>query len=288
MSSEGPGPRTPRTPEGSRTMVVMAVLLGWTWLYNIVIKGQGVTHAFFSVIDTLSEDVVMGSVVTVVVGLCIVVLFTTTKLYTQIISSAPSFRALELLIEEELAHRGKGVFYRLLHFHAEPQPDRVYPLRTGNMLIGLSALYLMSWFYIVLFSEALFFISWSAGVDLPITDKNLQLMPTLALSIPFSARVMAYFRYPYTQDYADFMPGALFVLLLVASLGYLFESHDQKFFLLQVWQNGAYLEAFLRYGLLLAFIPVFSEAVYWLINLFADGDDELGSVDPPDEPEGEE
>ena len=31
---------------------------------------------------------------------------------------------------------------------------------------------------------------------------------------------MAYLRYPYTQDYADFMPGAVFVLLLVAALGH--------------------------------------------------------------------
>ena len=41
---------------------------------------------------------------------------------------------------------------------------------------------------------------------------------------------MAYLRYPYTQDYADFMPGAVFVLLLVAALGYMFQSDDQQFF----------------------------------------------------------
>ena len=40
---------------------------------------------------------------------------------------------------------------------------------------------------------------------------------------------MAYFRYPYTQDYADFMPGAVFVLLLVGSLGVLFQSDDRRF-----------------------------------------------------------
>ena len=95
----------------------------------------------------------------------------------------------------------------------------------------------MSWVYIILFSEALFFISWSAGVDLSITEKNFLLMPTLALAIPFSGRVMAYLKYPYAQDYTDFMPGGVFVLLLVATLGYLFQSEDQKFFLVQIYET---------------------------------------------------
>ena len=99
----------------------------------------------------------------------------------------------------------------------------------------------------------------------------------MALAIPFSARVMAYLRYPYTQDYADFMPGAVFVLLLVASLGYLFESQDQQFFLERVLydaQHPEYRHMFLRNGLLLAFIPVFTEAVYWLLVIFLAEDDE--------------
>ena len=46
---------------------------------------------------------------------------------------------------------------------------------------------------------------------------------------------MAYVRYPYTQDYADFMPAAVFVLLLVHGTGKAASSDrtDQKFFLLQ-------------------------------------------------------
>ena len=122
----------------------------------------------------------------------------------------------------------------------------------------------------VLFSEALFFVSWSAGVDLPITIHNIELLPTLALSIPFSARIMAYLRYPYTQDYADFMPGAVFVLLLVGALGYMFQSDDQQFFVLRVWENKPFLNAFLRSGLMLAFVPVFAEAIYWMLSIFID------------------
>jgi hypothetical protein len=78
---------------------------------------------------------------------------------------------------------------------------------------------------------------------------------------------MAYLRYPYAQSYADFMPAAVFVLLIVFSLGTIFESDDQKFFLLQVWQNTDYLKTFLKNGIVLAFIPVFFEGVFWLIEL---------------------
>jgi hypothetical protein len=121
------------------------------------------------------------------------------------------------------------------------------------------------------FSEALFFVSWSAGVNLEITQQNMLFLPTLALAIPFSARVMAYLRYPYTQDYADFMPGAVFVLLLVMSLGYLFESDDQKFFLRQVMMRPHMKTLFLRNGAFLAFIPLFSEAIFWLLSLSQEG-----------------
>ncbi|MCB9663980.1 MAG: hypothetical protein H6732_07690 [Alphaproteobacteria bacterium] len=271
-SSEAPEPRPPRPPGSGRvTFTVLALVLGWTWLYNVAIKGQGLVGALFTVVDTLSEDVVTGSVVTIVVGLGIVLVFTLTKLYTQVVSEAASFRMIEAMAVETVG-RGdlRGFARRLLHFADEPVPEHVHPVTPGGALTGLSLLYALSWLYLVLFSEALFFVSWSAGVDLPINDDNLNLLPTLALAIPFSARVMAMLRYRYTQDYADFMPGALFVLLLVGSLGYLFESHDQKFFLLQVWADPVYLEAFLRNGLLLAFVPVFAEAVFWLGHLMLD------------------
>ena len=161
-----------------------------------------------------------------------------------------------------------------MHFEEEPDPGEVVPEYLSSILISLSLLYLVSWVYVLLFSEALFFVSWSAGVDLPISVANIELLPTLALAIPFSARVMAYLRYPYAQDYADFMPGAVFVLLLVGSLGYLFHSDDQQFFLLRVWHDQQLLREFLRSGLTLAFVPVFSESLFWMVDIFLEEDEQ--------------
>lgn len=249
--------------------IIVLILLVWAFLYNVVVKEQSLVVAFFEIIDTITEDLVMDSVITVVVGVAIVFVFTMTKLYTQIISKPASFRILEEMFFSDVTEKKYIKFAnRLLHFEEEEEPEEVYPEYGTTILIALSILYFTSWVYVLLFSEALFFVSWSAGVDLPINSENLQLLPTLALAIPFSARVMAYLRYPYAQDYADFMPGAVFVLLLVGTLGYVFHSDDQQFFLMRVWNNQELFREFLRSGLVLAFIPVFSEALFWMVNIF--------------------
>ena len=169
--------------------------------------------------------------------------------------------------------RFMAFFVKLMHFRDQPLPGRVCPRRSAAILFALGFIYLMSWIYVIVFSEALFFLSWSSGVNLPITEKNMLLIPTPALAIPFSARVMAYLRYPYAQDYVDFMPAAVFGLLMVTSLGYLFESGDQKFFLFTAYEDKKFLFDFLNNGLFLAFIPVFFESVYWLAETLLSPDE---------------
>jgi hypothetical protein len=250
-----------------RTVLVLLVL-GWTYVYNLTLKELGPLVSFFEILDTISDDFVMGTLFTVGVGLAIVFVFSATKLYTQIIANVYSFRIIEDLVHGELrAGRYREFFSKLFHFEDLPEPESCCPRRVSSLLYSFSFLYVMSWIYVVLFSEALFFVSWSAGVDLPLNSQNLLLLPTLALSIPFSARVMAYLRYPYAQDYADFMPGAVFALLVVTALGSLFESDDQVFFLLRVYNNHGFRMSFLRNGAFLAFIPVFFEAGFWLLEL---------------------
>jgi hypothetical protein len=266
--TSGKRERTKSRQTGLR-LVIIAVIVGWTYLYNVFIKGQGPVRAFFGILDTISDDFVTGTILTIGVGLGIVVVFSLTKLYTQIISNVYSFRIIEDLVYEDLRRGRYRVFLsKMMSFQDLPTPEHVCPTRVATLLFSLALLYMMSWIYVILFSEALFFVSWSAGVDLPLGDpERMLLLPTLALSLPFSARVMAYLRYPYAQDYADFMPGAVFVLLLVATLGMIFESQDQESFLLRVLSDRDYFSAFVKNGALLAFIPVFFEAVFWMLEL---------------------
>jgi hypothetical protein len=249
-------------------LTLVGLILVWTFVYNVLIKGQPPVTAFFKIIDTISDDFVLGSLATITVGAGIVIVFSLTKLYSQIMANVHSFRMLETMLRDDLPRwRFRELAIKLLNFRDQPRPDGCCPTRVWGILLSAAFIYGVSWIYLVLFSEALFFVSWSAGVDLPINEKNLVLMPTLALSIPFSARVMAYLRYPYAADYADFMPGAVFVLLVVAALGFLFDSDDQQFYLKRVFENPEYAGAFLKNGVFLAFIPVFFEAVCWIVEL---------------------
>lgn len=262
-------PVTQQAPRSqSLLLTLVALLLSWTYIYNLLVKNQGPLEAFFKIMDTISDDFVLGSLISIGVGVAIVIVFSLTKLYSQIMANVHSFRILEDLFRDDLARGHIREFARkLLNFSDLPQPTRCCPTRVWAILCACAFLYLVSWLYLVLFSEALFFVSWSAGVDLPINEKNLVLMPTLALSIPFSARVMAYLRYPYAQDYADFLPGAVFVLLVVASLGFLFDSDDQQFYLRRVFASPQFAAGFLKNGLFLAFIPVFFEIGCWMVEL---------------------
>ena len=182
---------------------IILLIVVWTFVYNVLIKEQSLFKAFFGILDTISDDFVMGTTLTVGVGLGIVVVFSLTKLYTQVIANVASFRQIEIIVYEDLLPRRFRAFWnKLVHLEDLPSPDSSCPERVSSLLLSFSFIYVMSWIYVILFSEALFFVSWSAGVDLPIDNpQNLLLLPTLALAIPFSARVMAYLRYPYTQDY---------------------------------------------------------------------------------------
>jgi len=249
-------------------LTIVAVIILWTYFYNLLVKGFSPVHSFFQILDTISDDFVVGTLLTVGLGLGIVLVFSVTKLYTQVVANIFSFRIIEQLVSEDLrAGRFREFFGKLVRIDEQPNPSSCCPTNVASLLLSLSFLYVVSWVYVVLFSEALYFVCWSAGVKLPINEENVVLLPTLALAIPFSARVMAYVRYPYAQDYADFMPGAVFVLLLVAASGAAFGSRDQEFFLEQVYGDRTFLNSFRRNGAFLAFIPVFFEGVFWLIEV---------------------
>jgi hypothetical protein len=267
--TEEPRDNQRRPSHNRQRLAILLILFVWTYAYNTLIKGLGPVRGFFEILDTISDDFVMGAMLTIGLGVAIVFVYSFTKLYTQIIANIYSFRIIEDLYYSDLKEGRYGAFVsKIIRFEEQPHPDSTCPTRVSSLLFSFSFIYVMSWIYLVLFSEALFFVSWSAGVDLPIDSGNMLLLPTLALAIPFSARVMAFVRYPYAQSYADFMPGAVFVLLIVAALGMLFESDDQKFFLAAVFGNTENRLIFLRNGAFLAFVPVFFEACFWIYELY--------------------
>jgi hypothetical protein len=268
MSATPPPPDRTKPNTSSRRTALILLILVWTFAYNILVKQQSPGRAFFGMLDTISDDFVMGTLVAVTLGVLILAVFSVTKLYTQLIANVYAFHILEDIVFSDVAgRRWRRAATRLITLEDQPVPRRSCPERVSFLLFCCGLIYAMSWIYVVLFAEALFFVSWSSGVDLPVNDRNVLMLPILSLALPFSARVMAYLRYPYAQTYADFMPAALFVLLIVAALGYQFGSPDQEFFLLRVYRDEKLLTAFVANGVFLAFIPVFFEAVFWLFEL---------------------
>lgn len=279
-SNASASPAQRRRSHTALRLTTVIVVVGWTYLYNVLLKEQEPGRAFFEILDTISDDFVTGTLLTVAIGVGIVIVFSVTKLYTQVVANIHSFRIIEDLVYSDLRERKFKLFWsKVLRFQDQPLPESCCPQRVASLLFSFSFLYVMSWIYVILFSEALYFVSWSAGVTFDMTPETVVLVPTLALAIPFSARVMAYLRYPYAQDYADFMPGAVFVLLIVASCG-LFLGGNQKFFLVQVYENPEFLALFRRNGAFLAFIPVFFEAGFWMFETNRDeAKAELSEID---------
>ena len=125
----------------------------------------------------------------------------------------------------------------------------------------------------MLFSESLYFAAWSTGVYLDLYPESMNVIPMFAIAVPFTARLMAYFKYPYADDYAAFIPGILFVVVLllafVAGMNGPFQFFIDDISKRQepgYFEQGALFWKFLRDGLLIAFYPVFGEVIFFYLQ----------------------
>ena len=244
----------------------------WLFVYNMISYGMHPLLAFFKILDGIN-DIVTGLLMLSGIGLGIVVIFTITNLFTQTMTNLYAIRIIEELIREHLFKRQYRKFiYKLVHFDELPQPESPFPRYISSGLIAFSYYYAVSWFYLIVFSECLYFAAWSAGVELPFYPETMHIIPMFAIAVPFTARLMAYIKYPYAQDYASFIPGILFVVvLLLVFAGYmggdfqslmrdLYDKEEAGYF-----AQGALFWKFLKDGVIIAFYPVFGEVVFFYL-----------------------
>ena len=258
--------RIPKKVSNRIGQATILFILLWTFLYNLIVKEQGLIGSFFTLIDTITEDIVMGSSVTILSVGMIVLVFVLANVYAQILSHHTSFRMLERLVEEEL-YKGqyRRFFQRILCFDREEPGECVYPLRFSSVFISLSIIYAMSWIYLLVFSELLYLFV-QGGLSVAVS--NIQLLPVIAISVPLSVRLLAYLKYPYVQNCASLLPTACLLLLLVNFLIYLFNTDGQYFFLAPILSDIGLQKNYIHSGIMLAFSPVFLESIFWMIAIF--------------------
>ncbi len=270
--------------------VSMGVTLVWLFAYNIVGHDMNPALAFFKVLDGINE-LVIGMLYVVVIGLGIVTVFTLTNLFTQTMTNLYSLRIMEDLIREHLFKGEWKVFIvKMIHFNEQPKPVTPFPRYVSSALMVFTYHYIVSWFYLIVFSECLYFAAWSAGVYLDFFPESMNIIPMFAVAVPFTARLMAYFRYPYVDDYASFIPGILFVIvLLLAFVVYMTpQGEDLPFQFLwndlqdreyqPFFAKGSLFWKFLKDGVMIAFYPVFGEVVFFYL-LYQDLQKEVSDPD---------
>jgi len=283
MSSDAPKPPNesgspeapdPRLKAATTTLMVsLGVTVAWLYFYNLVVHKMNPVLGFFKILDAVN-DLVLGMLAVAVIGIGIVVVFTVTNLFTQTITNLHSVRLLEDLIRDHAYRREwKTFFAKLIHFNELPEPDSPFPRYASSAILALTYHYVVSWLYLVLFSESLYFAAWSTGVYLDLYPESMNVIPMFAIAVPFTARLMAYFKYPYADDYAAFIPGILFVVVLllafVAGMNGPFQFFIDDISKRQepgYFEQGALFWKFLRDGLLIAFYPVFGEVIFFYLQ----------------------
>ena len=273
MSSETEKKEALLKSANATLMVSLSVVLVWLYVYNLVVHKMNPVLGFFKILDGIN-DLVLGMVTVVIIGVGIVFVFTITNLFTQTITNLYSVRLLEDLVRAHLMKGEYKTFFRgLLTFNDLPKPDSPFPRYTSSALVVFAYHYIISWFYLVVFSECLWFAAWSAGVYLDLYPSTMGIVPIFAIAVPFTARLMAYFDYPYADDYAAFIPGILFVVVLllafVAYMGGPFQYFVQDIYNRSepgFFKQGALFWKFLKDGLMIAFYPVFGEVVFFYLQ----------------------
>ena len=128
-------------------------------MYNLIVKDYSPSEAILRIVDTLTEDLVVTSFVSVALATGVILCFILTNLYTQVLTEQTSFRKLEKVIIEEIKSDNLSLLIkRMFRFVEEPEPHLVFPSKMSSVLISFSLYYAISLFFLVFISEGMYHI----------------------------------------------------------------------------------------------------------------------------------
>ncbi len=232
----------------------------WILFYNIVVFKMGPLSAFFGILDTVNS-LLIDSFALVVLGCIIASLFVFVDICVQILSDPASFHKIDLLYKRFFAKGMHARFLSSLLVLRRTKTKKDLPSSAGEAAASLALLYTLSFLFIFIFSEALFFLTRGSGFNVTVTPLTEILIPTIAIAIPLSARMLSVIGHPKAEEYSKLLPSSFFTVLLI-SLVAISSSINPYSFILETFKSGQG-SAFLSTAAYLAFIPVLIEAIRW-------------------------
>ena len=242
--------------KNTAAQVIIVFLLGWIFAFNIFMKQQDLIDAFFQLINTVSEDLVMGAgsglIGVLIFGVCTVF----GNVMVQFLSRRDFFGCLDAILMS-----GKGIggcLSQLMHLEGADQNKQVVPSSAVGIVFSLSFSYACGLLSVAVLSQP-FWTHVSSADDV----KGVVLF---ALVPMLTVRFLTLLGYRYGSRLANAIIFFVLILLLIdiaevlnlLSLG------------LSCYPSDIYLQKLYLHDMTLyAFLPVLLESLAWLILLFS-------------------
>ena len=245
--------------KSKHTQVVIFFLLGWTYFFTVFMKEESFGDAFFHLIDTISEDVVMSGGPGIICAVILAVFIVLAQNILQYLTCRSFFHHQEQILLGE-----KKVTDLYISLEEETIAEEyMYPRSTLGILSSFVWIYFVAMLNIFVLSQP-FLMSLSSEQD-TIGIVLFALVPMLCI------RGMVLLGYRNTKSIANtLLSGLIFILLLdIASFIGLI---PQVFFL---YPKDILVQKSYMYNVILySFVPILSEGLAWLILIFSSEDEQ--------------
>ena len=242
--------------KNTAAQVIIVFLLGWIFVFNVFMKQQGLGEAFFQLINTVSEDLVMGAgsglIAVLMFGVCTVF----GNIFVLFLSRRDFFGCLDAILSS-----GKGIgecLSQLIQLEDADRNEQIVPSSTVGIIASLSFAYACGLLSVVVFAQPFWTYVSSAH--------DVQGVVLFALVPMLTVRFLTLLGYRYGARLANAIVFFVLFLLLIdiaevlnlLSLG------------LSCYPSDIYLQKLYLHDMTLyAFLPVLLESLAWLILLFS-------------------
>ena len=240
---------------------ILIFILGWTFFFNITIKELHFIDAFFKLIDTISEDMIMGAGGGIFVALLWGTLMVLGIFFTQTLSLTDGFARFDSILHTSDSVKTLGS--RLINISKEPSQAHTYPSTAAGVMLSLSMIYASGLISVFMLAQILFLI-------FEVSINNIQQIVLFSLAPVMAFRSMSLLKYPFTVVLVPFF-SIVFGLILFIDTGIFWLGEDTHFSLFPT--DKSIQKSYIYSAILYSFLLVLLEGLSWLVALFSSGED---------------